>query len=112
MSNIFIISKKIENMGCLDVASVNEKIACIQNLESDAFEKQVASIAKDLKAFIYSNFHVDDFQRRLLERTSNETLKEYGEALSRAFVNRDTIFAEESSKKKCPEITIKIVIKF
>lgn len=101
-------------MACLDVDSVNEKIACIENLDEEALEKQANLISRDLKKYIFDNFSVDEFQRRLLDRTSDEVYKEYGEALSNAFLNRYSVVAEPATAraKKCPKVTITIKLEW
>jgi hypothetical protein len=98
-------------MACLDVESVNEKISCIQNMEEPALEKEAAAIAKDLKGYIENNFMLDVFQKKMLDRISSDTYKEWGTNISDAFLNRYQIQAEPSARtKKCPEIKITIVI--
>jgi len=99
-------------MATLDVYSVNEKISCIENLEASALEREAALIAKDLKTYILNNFSVDGFQAKILDRTSSDTFKEMGTAISNAFLNRYTIKAEPSSRVKCPKVTITVSISF
>lgn len=103
----------METMACLDVNSVNEKIACIQNLEGEALEKQASLIARDLKGYIYANFSPDEFQRKLIDRVSSDVYKEYGEVLSQAFLNRYSVVAEPSTARaKCPKIKITIELEW
>lgn len=97
-------------MACLNVESVNEKIACIQNLEEQALEQETQKIIRDLKGYILANFSVDEFQKRLIDRTSDDAYREYGEAIANAFRNRYDIEAEPAKTKKCPKIKITFTI--
>lgn len=65
----------METMACLDVHSVNEKIACLQNLEGEALEKQASLIARDLKGYIYANFSPDEFQVMFIRNMARFYLK-------------------------------------